>query len=106
MEKIIDRFGKLPREVTQLFLSIRLKIAAQNVYSEKVKTKGPDLLLYFNNDLGEEFYQEKTFSNIMDMVRVKPNHFSFNQANKHLTLTIKGFGSIQDSLNEMTLLAQ
>lgn len=106
MEKIIDRFGKLPREVTQLFLSIRLKIAAQNIYSEKVKTKGPDLLLYFNNDLGEEFYQEKTFSNIMDMVRVKPNHFSFNQANKHLILTIKGFGSIQDSLNEMTLLAQ
>ena len=106
MEKIIDRFGKLPREVTQLFLSIRLKIAAQNIYSEKVKTKGPDLLLYFNNDLGEEFYQEKTFSNIMEMVRVKPNHFSFNQANKHLILTITGFGSIQDSLNEMTLLAQ
>jgi hypothetical protein len=42
----------------------------------------------------------------MEMVRVKPNHFSFNQANKHLILTITGFGSIQDSLNEMTLLAQ
>ena len=27
MEKIIDRFGKLPKEVSNLFLSIRLKIA-------------------------------------------------------------------------------
>ncbi|MDG1046746.1 MAG: helicase-related protein, partial [Bacteroidia bacterium] len=106
MEKIIDRFGKLPKEVSQLFLSIRLKIAAQNIYAEKLKTRGSDVFLYFNNDLGEEFYQEKTFSNIMEMVRVKPNHFSFNQANKHLILTIKGFGSIQDGLSEILLLAQ
>ena len=106
MEKIIDRFGKLPKEVSQLFLSIRLKIAAQNIYAEKLKTRGPDIFLYFNNDLGEEFYQEKTFGNIMEMVRIKPNHFSFNQSNKHLILTIKGFGSIQDGLSEILLLAQ
>jgi transcription-repair coupling factor (superfamily II helicase) len=106
MEKIIDRFGKLPKEVSQLFMSIRLKIAAQNIYAEKLKTKGSDVFLYFNNDLGKEFYQEKTFSNIMDMVQLKPDHFSFKQANKHLVLTIKGFGSIQDSLNEIILLAQ
>jgi transcription-repair coupling factor (superfamily II helicase) len=106
MEKIIDRFGKLTKEVSQLFLSIRLKIAAQNIYAEKLKTRGSDVFLYFNNDLGEEFYQEKTFSNIMEMVRIKPDHFSFNQANKHLILTIKGFGSIQDGLNEILLLAK
>ena len=106
MEKIIDRFGKLPKEVSQLFMSIRLKIAAQNIYAEKVKTRGSDVFLSFNNDLGKEFYQEKTFSNIMEMVRIKPDHFSFNQGNKHLILTIKGFGSIQDSLNQIMLLAQ
>ncbi|MDB3869076.1 transcription-repair coupling factor [Bacteroidia bacterium] len=106
MEKIIDRFGKLPKEVSNLFLSIRLKIAAQNIYAEKLKTRGSDLYLYFNNDLGEEFYQDKAFSNIMDVVRLKPEHFSFNQANKHLILTIKGFGSIQDGLNEILNLAQ
>ena len=106
MEKIIDRFGKLPKEVSQLFMSIRLKISAQNIYAEKLKTRGSDVFLYFNNDLGKEFYQEKTFSNIMDMVQIKPDHFSFKQANKHLILTIKGFGSIQDSLNEIILLAQ
>ena len=106
VEKIIDRFGKLPKEVSQLFMSIRLKIAAQNIYAEKVKTRGSDVFLYFNNDLGKEFYQEMTFSNIMEMVRIKPDHFSFNQTNKHLILTIKGFGSIQDSLNQIMLLAQ
>ena len=106
MEKIIDRFGKLPKEVSNLFLSIRLKIAAQNIYAEKLKTRGSDLYLYFNNDLGEEFYQDIAFSNIMDVVRLKPEHFSFNQANKHLILTIKGFGSIQDGLNEILNLAQ
>jgi hypothetical protein len=42
----------------------------------------------------------------MEMVRIKPDHFSFNQANKHLILTIKGFGSIQDGLNEILLLAK
>ncbi len=106
VEKIIDRFGKLPKEVSQLFMSIRLKIAAQNIYAEKVKTRRSDVFLYFNNDLGKEFYQEMTFSNIMEMVRIKPDHFSFNQTNKHLILTIKGFGSIQDSLNQIMLLAQ
>ena len=106
MEKIIDRFGKLPKEVSNLFLSIHFRIAAQNIYAEKLKTRGSDLYLYFNNDLGEEFYQDIAFSNIMDVVRLKPEHFSFNQANKHLILTIKGFGSIQDGLNEILNLAQ
>ena len=106
MEKIIDRFGKLPPQVNQLFLSIRLKIAAQQIYAEKLKTKGTDLYLFFNNDLGEEFYQEKTFASIMNMVQLKPQHYSFKQSNKHLILTIKGYGSIQNGLIEIQSLAQ
>lgn len=106
LEKIIDRFGKIPKEVDQLFLSIRLKIAAQNLYAEKLKTRKNTAHLYFNNDLGEEFYQEQTFSNIMEMVKITPQHYHFKQANNHLILTIEGFDTIQEILHKIQMLAK
>lgn len=101
MNQLIDRFGTLPRSLNNLILSVRFKIAAQQLYAEKVKIEQKSTQLYFNNDLGEEFYKQEIFTRIMQSVQIQPNHFSFKQGKNHLILTIRGYGSHRDVLNEI-----
>jgi transcription-repair coupling factor (superfamily II helicase) len=102
--QIVDRFGILPKVVSNLILSVRFKIAAQNIFAEKVKTNGEEVHLYFNNDLGEQFYQAKTFTNILAKINTLPSHFSFKQGKTHLILVVKGFANYQEILTQIRLL--
>jgi transcription-repair coupling factor (superfamily II helicase) len=104
--QLVDRFGEMPKAVANLLWSVRLKIAAQNLFSEKVKTKDEEVYLYFNNDLGETFYQARTFTNILSKVNTLPSHFNFKQGKSHLILVIKGFATKMESLEQIKLLSQ
>ncbi|MGB0850356.1 MAG: transcription-repair coupling factor, partial [Bacteroidia bacterium] len=99
--ELTDRFGDMPQAVKNLIFSVRLKIAAQNIYAEKVKTRDSEAHLYFNNNLGEEFYQAETFSKILQNVNTKPEHFEFKQGKNHLILVIKGHNSLKEALQEI-----
>ena len=99
--ELVDRFGDMPKAVRNLVWSIKLKIAAQNIYAEKVKTRDKEVFLYFSNNLGEEFYQAPTFSTIMSSVNQEPEHFSFKQGKNHLILAVKGFSDFRSALERI-----
>jgi transcription-repair coupling factor (superfamily II helicase) len=99
--ELVDRFGDMPKAVKNLVWSIKLKIAAQNIYAEKVKTRDKEVFLYFSNNLGEEFYQAPTFSTIMSSVNQEPEHFSFKQGKNHLILAVKGFSDFRSALERI-----
>jgi transcription-repair coupling factor (superfamily II helicase) len=104
--QLVDRFGEMPKAVSNLVLSVRFKIAAQNLFAEKVKTKGEEVHLYFNNDLGEAFYQALTFTTILAKVNTLPSHFGFKQGKSHLILMVKGFTSYRETLEQIKLLRE
>ncbi len=104
VDELIDRFGEMPAAVRNLIFSIRLKLAAQNLYAEKIKTRENDLFLYFNNNLGEEFYQAPIFAMILEKIKTKPSKFEFKQGKNHLILALKGFSNLQEGLQEMITL--
>ena len=102
--ELVDRFGDMPKALRNLVWSIKLKIAAQNLYAEKVKTRGKEVLLYFHNELGEEFYQAPTFGTIMNSVNQEPEHFSFKQGKNHLILTVKGNNDFRSAFERIKAL--
>ena len=104
MHELVDRFGTLPKELNNLILSVRFKIAAQQLYAEKVRIVENQVHLYFNNDLGEEFYQQDTFTRIMQVVQQQPQHFGFKQGKNHLILTISGFQGLKNTLEEVKII--
>lgn len=104
VDELIDRFGEMPAAVRNLIFSIRLKLAAQNLYAEKIKTRENDLFLYFNNNLGEEFYQAPIFAMILEKIKTNPSKFEFKQGKNHLILALKGFSNLQEGLQEMITL--
>ncbi|MBR9860244.1 transcription-repair coupling factor [bacterium] len=97
-EELIDRFGPIPAEVRQLFFTVELKEFGERVFAEKIKTRGNDLILYFSNDLGDEFYQSAHFGKILQKVKDLPRHFEFKQSKRSLILVIKGYKSLYDAL--------
>jgi transcription-repair coupling factor (superfamily II helicase) len=98
---LVDRFGDMPKALRNLVWSIKLKIAAHNLFAEKVKTREKEVFLYFNNELGEEFYQAPTFGIIMSSVNQEPEHFSFKQGKNHLILKVKGFADFRGALDRI-----
>jgi transcription-repair coupling factor (superfamily II helicase) len=86
--ELVDRFGQLPKEVENLLLTVKMKLVGKRFNADKVKTRENQLLLFFNNDLGEEFYQAPIFSKILAKVNTDPTHFSFKQGKNHLILVV------------------
>ena len=102
--ELVDRFGVMPKAVRNLILSIRLKIAAQNIFAEKAKTNHSTVYLYFNNNLGEEFYQAPTFATILSRVNTEPSRYEFKQGKNHLIVAMKGFESIYQVIEQIKTL--
>lgn len=70
--EIIDRFGKLPGEVTQVIDTIELKILAGDLYASHLILKENNLKLYFSEDVQkiETFYSE-IIPNFMNETKTK-----------------------------------
>jgi hypothetical protein len=67
----------------------------------KIKTRLSDLILYFQNDLGDRFFQSDFFSELLKKVQVDSSHFEFKQGEKSLMLVVKGFGGVRASMEQL-----
>jgi transcription-repair coupling factor (superfamily II helicase) len=101
IKQLEDRFGDMPKIVRDLMLTVEIKIYAQRLFAEKVKTKENELYLFFNNNLGEDFYNAPIFNVILNRVNTQPKFFSFKQGKQHLILAIKGNNSLREALNSL-----
>ena len=67
--EIIDRFGELPTQVSDLFDSVRLKWIAVNMGLVKLILKKGKLIGYFIQDQQSAFYQSDGFSKVLQFVQ-------------------------------------
>ena len=70
---LIDRFGELPKPVTDLLNSVQIKWLATKIGFEKVVMKKNKLIGYFINDQQSRFYQSKNFTKVLQFVQSQPN---------------------------------
>ncbi|RZN83660.1 MAG: transcription-repair coupling factor [Winogradskyella sp.] len=67
--EIIDRFGELPTQVSDLLDSVRLKWIATKIGVEKLIMKQGKLIGYFIQDQQSTFYQSDDFSKVLQYVQ-------------------------------------
>ena len=67
--EIIDRFGELPTQVSDLLDSVRLKWMATKMGIEKLIMKQNKLIGYFIQDQQSGFYQSKNFTKVLKFVQ-------------------------------------
>ena len=68
--EIIDRFGELPTQVSDLLDSVRLKWIATKMGIEKLIMKQGKLIGYFIQDQQSAFYQSDDFSKVLQFVQM------------------------------------
>jgi transcription-repair coupling factor (superfamily II helicase) len=67
--EIIDRFGELPTQVSDLLDSVRLKWIATKMGIEKLIMKQGKMIGYFIQDQNSRFYQSADFSRVLQFVQ-------------------------------------
>lgn len=71
-KELIDRFGELPVQVTDLLNSVQIKWLATKIGFEKVVMKQGKLIGYFINDQQSNFYQSPSFTKVLQFVQKNP----------------------------------
>lgn len=85
--ELIDRFGKLPDEVSNLLFVLRLRILANNTGFRKIKIKENQLIIELPME-NKEYFQN-IFPSILDYLETVPYKYELNQTPTKLLLTVK-----------------
>ncbi|GAA3632016.1 transcription-repair coupling factor [Flavivirga jejuensis] len=70
---LLDRFGALPEQVTDLLNSVQIKWIATKIGFEKVIMKQGRFIGYFVNDQQSSFYQSSNFTKVLQFVQSHSN---------------------------------
>jgi transcription-repair coupling factor (superfamily II helicase) len=68
-KNLIDRFGEIPTQVVDLFLSVKIKWLAREFGMEKIILKQKRMLAYFIGDQQSKFYQSDKFTRVLNYVQ-------------------------------------
>ncbi len=71
--KLVDRFGPLPKQAVALLNSIRVKWIATRLGIEKLVLKQGKMICYFVSDQQSDYYQSNRFYQVLQFVQKQPN---------------------------------
>jgi transcription-repair coupling factor (superfamily II helicase) len=106
-EKLIDRFGKFPKEVSVLLSSVRLKWMGKQMGFEKITLEKNLLKIYFPSDEKAALFDSPAFMKIMMHVAAHPMRFDLKQSSKTVILMVKSVDNLNkaaDVLEELNAL--
>ncbi|WP_411766353.1 transcription-repair coupling factor [Winogradskyella sp. A3E31] len=101
--EIIDRFGELPVEVSDLLDSVRLKWLATKLGIEKLIMKKGKMIGYFIQDQQSKFYQSDYFTKVLQFVQTHPKECKMKEKQTRnglrLLISFEGISSVKKALN-------
>ena len=107
-QKLIDRFGKLPKEAIDLLDSLRIKWFAANAGVEKLVIKQGKMICYFVGDQNSPYYQSSKFRKVLLFVQQHSNLCKMKEKQTknglRLLLTFENVKSIKQALELIQLI--
>jgi transcription-repair coupling factor (superfamily II helicase) len=100
-DKMIDRFGSLPKQAIDLINTIRLRWLARDLGFEKLVLKNNMLTAYFITNQESGFFNSETFSNIIKFVQHHPKICRMKETNQKLILTLTNIKTINAAINAL-----
>ncbi|WP_298148752.1 transcription-repair coupling factor [Flavobacterium sp.] len=102
-EKLVDRFGPLPKQAVDLLTSLKLKWYGTKLGVEKVVLKQSKMILYFVSDQQSEYYSSEQFRRIIDFVQKNPQLAKLKEkqtpAGLKLLLTFESVKSVRKAVH-------
>ncbi len=105
--KLIDRFGPLPKQAISLLNSIKIKWIATQLGIEKLIMKQGKMICYFVSDQQSSYYNSPQFSKVLQFVQKNPSICRMKEkqtpAGLRLLLTFENAKSINKCLSFMEM---
>jgi transcription-repair coupling factor (superfamily II helicase) len=106
-QKLIDRFGALPKQAVSLLNSIKIKWIATKFGVEKLVMKQGKMICYFVSDQQSAFYASPNFHQVLQFVQKHPNICKMKEKQTpnglRLLLTFENVKSIRKALELMEM---
>ena len=103
--ELIDRFGELPKEVTDLLNSVQIKWLATKIGFEKIIMKQGKLIGYFIYDQQSSFYQSPSFTKVLKFVQSNPMACKMKEkqtrSGLRLMLTFENIKTVKQALHAL-----
>jgi transcription-repair coupling factor (superfamily II helicase) len=97
-KELIDRFGPMPKQVEDLFDTVRSRKLALELGFEKMILKDDTLRCYFINKPDSPYFESGTFKNILEYIQKQTNKAKLKQAGKLFLLSVIDIKSMQQLL--------
>lgn len=98
-EKMVDRFGPLPKETAQLLQTIELRWLAAELGFEKLVLKNERLIGHFVANQESPFYQSPAFTGILEVIKQNPPGVKMYEKNGGLRLGLMDITDIKKALD-------
>ena len=94
-KELEDRFGKIPKQVNELFNGIRLRWVAKELGFERIIFKNKKLRCYFIENQNSVFYDSNYFQQLLNFIAEKKTTGVLKQTDKHLILIFEQVQSMK-----------
>jgi transcription-repair coupling factor (superfamily II helicase) len=100
-ENLIDRFGNIPSQTSELINVVRLRWNAIDLGIEKIILKNKKMVAYFISDQESAFYKSPVFSRILNYIQENPKEMKMKELKGKLIITFENTQSISESINKI-----
>jgi len=97
-EKLIDRFGPLPRQAVDLLNTLRLRWVARELGFEKIILRNKTLIAYFVSNPESAYFQTERFTGILRYLQANPKTCRLKETNNKLMLYIQQVSTVNQGL--------
>jgi transcription-repair coupling factor (superfamily II helicase) len=98
-EELRDRFGLLPPQVQDLFVTIRCRRIAKELGFEKLILKNNQLRAYFISNPDSPYFESAVFNHILQFIQTRTNHARLKQVGKNFMLVAEPVKSMEQVYN-------
>lgn len=100
-----DRFGPVPRQVTDLLSTVRLQWLAKQIGFEKLSLKKNVLRGYFISDQKSAYYSSEAFQQVLNFLQSNPRRSNLKEVKNSLRLAVEHVRSIGEALEVLELIS-
>ena len=95
--RLVDRFGPLPKAARELLNVVRLRWEAIRLGMERVKVKNGLMIVQFVGEENSPYYKSEVFMTLLQHITQRPDRFVLKQHNNRLAMTVRNIKDVEDA---------
>ena len=97
-DRLIDRFGPIPKQVNDLLNTVRLRWIAKDLGFEKILLRNHNMTAYFVSNQASKYYESGAYQNVMQYIITHPKRTTVKEVNDKLQLVVKEVSTVTQAL--------